>query len=247
MPLIEVSFTPENFEVYDAKDSIVVVNDIFRATSAMCTAFENGAKSMVPVETIEEARALQAKGYLAGAERDAVKVEGFDFGNSPYDYMGDHVKGQTLVLTTTNGTRAIEMAKGVSDTIVIGSFLNISALTKWLVKQNKNVLILCSGWKGRINLEDSLFAGALTKELIKEDGGYSLEHDVEDSALIAMYLFEMAQKDPEKLLKISSHRRRLAKLSLKEDIRYCLTLDTTTKIPILINDELVDLETTEFY
>jgi 2-phosphosulfolactate phosphatase len=245
MPLIEVSYTPENFEVYDAKDSIVVVNDIFRATSAMCTAFENGAKSMIPVETIEEARELQKKGYLAGAERNAEKVDGFDFGNSPYDYMGDDIKGKTLVLTTTNGTRAIEMAKGVSDTIVIGSFLNLSAISKWLVKQKKNVLILCSGWKGRINLEDSLFAGALTQELIK-DGVYSLEHDVEDSALIAMYLFENAQQDPDKFLKISSHRRRLAKLNLKEDIRYCLSLNKTNKIPILVGDELVDIETTEF-
>ncbi len=245
MPLIEVSYTPENFEVYNSQDSIVVINDIFRATSAMCTAFENGAKSMIPVDTIDKARELQKQGYLAGAERNAVKVDGFDFGNSPFDYMGSHIKGQTLVLTTTNGTRAIELAKGVSDMIVIGSFLNLSALSKWLVKQKKNVLILCSGWKGRINLEDSLFAGALTQELIK-DGVYSLEHDVEDSALIAMYLFEMAQKDPEKLLKISSHRRRLAKLNLKEDIRYCLTLNQTDKIPILIGDELVDLDTTPF-
>ena len=245
MPLIEVSYTPENFEVYDTKDSIVVVNDIFRATSAMCTAFEHGAKSMIPVDTIEKARALQAKGFLAGAERNAVKVDGFDFGNSPYDYMGGDIKGKTLVLTTTNGTRAIEMAKGVSDKIVIGSFLNISALSKWLVKQKKNVLILCSGWKGRINIEDSLFAGALTKELI-QDGAYSLEHEVEDSALIAMYLFEGAQKDPEKLLKISSHRRRLANLNLKRDIKYCLSINKTTKIPILIGDELVDLETTKF-
>jgi len=245
MPLIEVSYTPENFEVYNSEDSIVVVNDIFRATSAMCTAFENGAKSMIPVDTIEKARELQAKGYLAGAERNAEKVEGFDFGNSPYDYMGDNIKGKTLVLTTTNGTRAIEMAKGVSDMIVIGSFLNLSALSKWLVKQNKNVLILCSGWKGRINLEDSIYAGALTQELIK-DGTYSLEHDVEDSALIALHLYEMAQKDTEKLLKISSHRRRLVNMNLKKDIRYCLTLNQTKKIPILIGDELVDLDTTEF-
>jgi len=246
MPLIEVSYTPENFEVYDSNDSIVVVNDIFRATSAICTAFHHGAKSMIPVDTIEKARELQKKGYLAGAERNAEKVDGFDFGNSPYDYMGDNIQGRTIVLTTTNGTRAIEMAKGVSNMIVIGSFLNLSALSKWLVKQKKNVMILCSGWKGRINLEDSLYAGALTNELIK-DGVYSLEHDVEDSALIAKHIFEMAQMDPEKLLKISSHRRRLAKLNLKEDIRYCLTLNTTDRIPVLVGDELVDLESTDFY
>lgn len=244
MPLIEVSYTPENFEVYDASESIVVVNDIFRATSAICTAFEHGAKAMIPVETIEEARVLQKKGYLAGAERNAEKVAGFDFGNSPYDYMGENIKGKTLVLTTTNGTRAIEVAKKHSEIIVIGSFLNITALSKWLVGKKKNVIILCSGWKGRINLEDSLFAGALTKELM-QDGIYSIEHDVEDSALIAMHLFEMAQKDPEKLLKVSSHRRRFARLNLKEDIRFCLTLNTTKKIPVLVGDQLVDLDTTD--
>ena len=152
MPLIEVSYTPENFEVYSRKDSIVVINDIFRATSAICTAFEFGAKAIIPVDSIDRAREFQKLGYLAGPERDAVKVEGFDFGNSPYDYIGDHVRDKEIVLTTTNGTRAIEMAKTESEMIVIGSFVNISALSKWLVKQKKNVLILCSGWKGRINL-----------------------------------------------------------------------------------------------
>jgi 2-phosphosulfolactate phosphatase len=245
MPLIEVSYTPENFEVYSRKDSIVVINDIFRATSAICTAFEYGAKAIIPVDSIDRAREFQKLGYLAGAERDAVKVEGFNFGNSPYDYMGDHVRDKEIVLTTTNGTRAIEMAKTESEMIVIGSFVNISALSKWLVKQKKNVLILCSGWKGRINLEDSLFAGALTQKLIT-DGVYSLEHDVEDSALIALHLYEMAQKDPERLLKVSSHRRRFANLNLKEDIRYCLTLDQSEKIPILVGDKLVDMDTTEF-
>lgn len=241
MPKIEVSFTPENFDVYKSENSIVVVNDIFRATSAMCTAFHNGAKAIIPVDSVEKAQALKDQGYLAGAERNAIKVDGFDFGNSPYDYMGDNIKGETLVLTTTNGTRAIEMAKEVSDSIVIGAFSNITALTKYLVSQNKDVLILCSGWKGRMNLEDSLFAGALTKMLIDE-GEYSMEHDVEDSALIALHLYERAEKDPHKLLQISSHRRRLAKLDLKEDIRFSLTLDTTDKIPVLVGDRLVELE-----
>lgn len=184
---------------------------------------------------------MQSKGFLAGAERDAQKVDGFDFGNSPFDYMGPQIKDKTIVLTTTNGTRAIEKAKESAHTVVIGSFLNISALSEWLLKQNKNVLILCSGWRGRVNLEDSLFAGALTQELIR-DGSYSNEHDVEDSALMAMYLYEMAQKDPEKLLKICSHKRRFMKLNLKEDIRYCLTLNTTRKIPVLQGNELVALD-----
>jgi 2-phosphosulfolactate phosphatase len=240
MPKIEVSFTPESFDVYKSENSIVVVNDIFRATSAMCTAFEHGAKAIIPVDSVEKAQALKDQGYLAGAERNAIKVDGFDFGNSPYDYMGENIKGQTLVLTTTNGTRAIEMAKEVSDSIVIGAFSNLTALTNYLVTQNKDVLILCSGWKGRVNLEDSLFAGALTKTLINA-GDYSMEHDVEDSALIALHLYERAQNDPHKLLQISSHRRRLAKLDLKEDIRFSLTIDTTDKIPVLVNDRLIEL------
>ncbi len=235
---IDACFSPHLYPVYKDEESIVVIIDIFRATSAICTAFHHGAEKIIPVATVDEARALKAKGYLAGAERNAIKVEGFDFGNSPYDYIGPHVEGQTIVLTTTNGTQAIDAAKDAYK-VVVGAFTNISALCDYLVSSGKNVLLLCSGWKNRFNLEDSLFAGAMTVELMKRNPDYKLG----DACLALQYLYVMAEKDPMKFLSKASHKERLARLNLKQDIRYCLQPDLTTVIPVLEGGALVVMET----
>src|SRR4051812_34023124 len=124
---INACVSPLLYSVYKDTESVVVIIDILRATSAICTAFHHGAEKMIPVATIEEARLYKAKGYLTGAERDAIPVEGFDFGNSPYSYMDEDVKDKTIVITTTNGTQAIDAAKDAYK-VVIGSFLNIDAL-----------------------------------------------------------------------------------------------------------------------
>ncbi len=233
---VEVSYTPETYSVYENTESIVVVTDVLRATSAICTALGNGAKSVIPVSTVEEAKAFQEKGYLVGAERNGEKIEGFDFGNSPYSYMSSEIKEKSIVLTTTNGTKAINMAKE-SHQVVIGAFTNLNAVASYLHEQDRDVLILCSGWKGRYNLEDTLFAGALTEALNHR----SMLNEIEDSALSAMYLYNLAKGDPYKFLMNSSHRRRLKKLNLKEDVRYCLQLDKVEIVPILKGDEIVVL------
>lgn len=229
MSKIEVSLSPSLYPVYQNAESIVVVIDVLRASTAICTAFSHGAKAVWPVATVERARELKNEGYMAGAERDAKKIEGFDFGNSPYDYMDDEkLKGQTIVLTTTNGTHAIETARGAFK-IVVGTFANISVLSKWLDKQDRDVLLLCSGWKDRFNLEDTVFAGALIKELTKNES-FIISGD---SALCVRYLYDMAQKDPIKFLSRSSHKRRLAELNMKKDIKYSLAVDTAPVIPLL--------------
>jgi 2-phosphosulfolactate phosphatase len=234
---IEVCFTPEEYIHYKDEFEIVVVIDVLRATSAMCAAFENGIKAIIPVPTIEEAKAYKDKGYLAGAERKGQIVEGFDFGNSPFSYMNPAFKNQEVVLSTTNGTRSIEVAKD-AETVVIGSFLNLTALSEWLLKQEKNVLCLCSGWQGKFNLEDTICAGALSDFLLKS-GKYTSN---EDSSIAAKYLYQSASNNYLGYLKSSSHRRRLKNLNLNEDIKYCLTPDQTTVIPILKNGKLVNLE-----
>lgn len=234
---IDSCFSPHLYPVYKDDESIVVIIDIFRATSAICTAFHYGAEKMIPVATVEEAQAFKAKGMLAGAERNAIKVEGFDFGNSPFDYMGEHVLGQTIALTTTNGTQAIEAAKNAYQ-VVVGAFTNIGALCDYLVSQKRNVLLLCSGWKNRFNLEDSLFAGAMTAELVKRNPDYKLG----DACLALEYLYQLAKENPVKFLGRASHKERLSKLNLKDDIRYCLQTDLTTIIPILKDGVLVKLE-----
>lgn len=234
---IDVCFSPFLYPVYEDKESIVVVIDILRATSAMCVAFENGAKEIIPVATVEEAMRYKSKGMLAGAERNAIKLEGFDFGNSPFDYMGEHVKGKTIALTTTNGTQAIEAAKNAYK-VVIGSFLNLTALCDWLIAQDRDILLLCSGWKNKFNLEDTLFAGAVTRGILDRTDKFKPG----DGCLAVKHLYKLAKDDPNKFLRNSSHKERLAKLNLKKDIRYCLTTDKTTVIPILYNGVLMKMK-----
>lgn len=230
---IDVCFSPFLYPVYEKEEQIVVVIDILRATSAICTAFQYGVDKMIPVATVEEATIYKKQGFLVGAERNAIAIEGFDFGNSPYSYMTDKIKGQTVVITTTNGTQAIEAAKNAY-AVVIGSFLNITSLCNWLISENKSILLLCSGWKNKFNLEDTLFAGAVT-EILSNHESFKLL----DGALATKYLYQQAHQNPYKFLNYSSHKERLAAMGLKDDIKYCLTLDQTNVIPILKDKYLV--------
>jgi 2-phosphosulfolactate phosphatase len=233
---IEVCFTPGEYAYYKDEFEIVVVIDVLRATSAICAAFDNGIESIIPVPTVEEAWEYKQKGYLAGAERKGQIVEGFDFGNSPFSYMKEEFRGKEVVLTTTNGTKSLDVAKD-AQIVVVGSFLNLTALSKWLCEQDKNVLCLCSGWQDKFNLEDTICAGAISDYLIAT-GYYTA---IEDSSIAAKYLFLSAKDNYFGYLKSSSHRRRLKNLNLNEDIKYCLTPDQTDVIPILKDGKLVKL------
>ncbi|RYM31361.1 2-phosphosulfolactate phosphatase [Brumimicrobium glaciale] len=235
--LIEVCYTPADYEYFKGRFDIVVVIDVLRATSAICSAIHNGVNSVIPVSTIEEAREYQEKGYLVGAERQGEIVEGFDFGNSPYSYMKPELIGKDIVLSTTNGTRAINIAKE-APTVVIGALTNIDFLCDWLIKQDKNVLCLASGWKDKFNLEDTICGGAIADILIKT-GKFTSD---EDSSVAAKYLFQAAKDNYFGFLKASSHRRRLKKLNLNEDIKFCLTPNQMDVIPILRDGRIEKLE-----
>ncbi len=213
----------------------MVVVDIFRATSAMVTAFQYGAKAIIPVSTIKEAREYKAKGFLAGGERNGEVVEGFAFGNSPFSYMNEEISGREIALTTTNGTRAINIAAKDADSIAIGSFLNLTALAQWLIPQGKDVVILCAGWKDRFNMEDSLFAGALTG-LLLVSGKFVSDCD---SANASALVYRSARRNPLKFLSNCSHRKRLKHLNLEKDVEYCLRTDVTNVVPVLLGGKLV--------
>lgn len=231
---VEVCFSPNLYQLHKGDAEIVVVIDVLRATSAICAAFENGVKSIIPISTLEEAFEYKRKGFLVAAERDGQVVEGFKFGNSPFSYMTKEVKGKTIVMTTTNGTKTINIAKEAG-TVVVGSLLNLDALCKWLIKQNKNTLLLCSGWKNKFNLEDTICAGAIAEKLLASMKFQSAE----DSSVAAKYLFISARENYLGYLKSSSHRSRLKALNLKEDVKFCLTPNQTKVVPILKNNVLV--------
>ncbi|MBK8876296.1 MAG: 2-phosphosulfolactate phosphatase [Bacteroidia bacterium] len=233
---IDVCFSPALFHLYDASESIVVVIDVLRATSSICIAFEHGVRSIVPVSKVEESSAYRAKGYLVGAERKGEMVEGFDLGNSPFSYMDPKVKDRDIALTTTNGTQAIAIARNAFQ-IAIGSFLNQDALCNWLKQQNRNVILLCSGWKNSFNFEDTLFAGAVVHKLL--DNFELTDH--RDSALAAMQLYDLAKDDLYGFLEQSSHRKRLEKLQIEDDIVFCLTPNQTDCIPVMVGDAIYNL------
>ena len=236
---VEVCFMPGQYPVYAHDMGIVVVIDVLRATSAMVAAFENGVDRIIPVATTEEARQyIGREDYIAAAERDGEIVEGFEYGNSPLAYIGKDLKGKTIVMTTTNGTKAINLAKDAK-VLVIGSFLNLTALSDWLVQQDENILLLCSGWKDKFNLEDSVFAGAVMERLL-ESGKFGVE---EDSSIAAKYMYMAARENFMGIIKAAPRRRRIEQLKMHADVKYCLTPDQSKVIPVLRNGELVLLDT----
>ena len=232
---IKVCLTPSLFPIYSDRKSVVVVVDVLRATSAICTALELGVESILPVSTIEDALDFKDNDeYIIAAERNGKIVRGFDLGNSPTEYSNHSLQGKKMVLTTTNGTKAINIAKQ-DHLVVTGSFLNLKVLTSFLVEMDKGIIILCAGWKNDYCLEDTLFAGALSQELIKNDKFY---YD-NDSTASSLMLYQKAKDNLFDFLKDSQHRKRLAHLGIENDVRYCLELNKSEVVPILKDNVLI--------
>lgn len=230
---IDVCLTPELLHLYELESKIVVVVDILRATSCMTTAFAHGVKEIIPVATLEECRTVKQRyGYLAAAEREGRQADGYDFGNSPLAYTNGVLEGKTLVMTTTNGTKAISMAQNARE-VVIGSFLNKEAVARYLRTGGSDVLIVCAGWKGKVNLEDTLYAGALAEVLTND----FLPAD--DSGIAAKELYKAAKGNMRRFLKDSSHFKRLQNLGIDKDIDFCLQENVYDVVPVLAGDVLV--------
>ncbi len=234
---IEVCFTPALYPYFENPDAIVVVTDVLRASSAICTAFMNGVDRIIPVRTIDEAKEWKAKGYRVAAERDGIVKDFADFGNSPFNFTAERVKEQHIVYSTTNGTQAVQLAS-TGHMVLIGAFLNLQALTDFAVESSRDILVLCAGWKNKFNLEDTLFAGALTDKLI-ESGRFET---MCDSTIASQDIWHIAKKDLIAYVDKAAQRHRLKKNGLDDVITYCLTPDLTRIIPVLENDYLVKLK-----
>lgn len=230
---IRVCLSPALINNYRIENSIVVVIDILRATTSICVAFKHGVDHIVPVETPEACDALRKQGYLGAAERNGEVVAGFEIGNSPFSFMTD-LSGKKIALTTTNGTHALHRAQHAR-AIVIGSFANMSVLTQWLFKQTESILLLCSGWKNNINLEDSLFAGAMVQQLQKT------ANPKDDASIICRFLYEAALERKKFYMQNSSHYNRLIDLGLQRDVKYCLRKDTNPVLPMYRDGKLVNI------
>ena len=228
-PALFTCISPALLHLYDVSNSIVVIIDVLRATSTIATALHNGAKSIIPVNSVIECTRIgkQIDGITAG-ERDGKIAEGLEYGNSPFEYPPEFIKGKTLVLTTTNGTRLLQMALGNNaKQIITGAFTNLSVVCDYLVAQNQNVILGCAAWKDRVNIEDTLFAGAVISKIKKH---FSVNCD---SSQMAVSLYNLAKKDLLGFMreKNASHYQRLSGFGLEKDLRYCFQPDST---PVLV-------------
>jgi 2-phosphosulfolactate phosphatase len=235
-PTLYTCLSPALLNLYDLKNAVVVIIDVFRATSTIASVLKNGAKCIIPVDTVAKAIDISKKiDAIAAGERDGQIAEGLQHGNSPLEYTQDFIAGKTLVLTTTNGTKLLQMAlDNNADTIITGSFPNLSAVCKFLIEQNKNVVLGCAGWKDRFNIEDTLFAGAVISK-IKE---YFTIHC--DSSLTAELLYNTNKHDIVGFAPNLTHYHRLVdRFGLIEDINFCLTPDVADVLVVYKDGKLI--------
>lgn len=234
-PTIHTLLSPRLLDIYDITESIVVIIDVFRATSTIATALHNGAARVIPVDTVEKCIELGKKtGGITAGERDGKIIEGLAHGNSPAEYPREFIEGKTLVLTTTNGTRLLHMAllNGASE-VVTGSFPNLSAVCDHLLKANKNVILGCSAWKDKFNIEDTLFAGAVIRR-IKDSFTVHC-----DSSLMAEEMYALHEHDIRQFVRRTTHWHRLANFGLEKDLEFCVTSDVANVLPVYSNGDLV--------
>ena len=237
-PSLHTVLTPSLLDLYEVNDSIVVIIDVFRATSTMATALYNGASKIIPVDSAELCIEMgkQTGGITAG-ERDGKIIPGLSYGNSPSEYPRSFIENKTLVITTTNGTKLLHMAlKQGAKEVITGSFPNLSKVVRFLKEQNANIILGCSGWKNRFNIEDTLFAGAVIEE-IKDQ--FTIHCD---SSYMANNLYNMHKADLPNYIKTLTHWHRLAAYGLEEDMLYCISKDVAPSLPIFKNGALIDLK-----
>jgi len=236
-PELFTCLSPALLNLYDVSSSIVVIIDVLRATSTIATALYNGAKHIIPVDSVAECIRIgkQIEGITAG-ERDGRVAEGLEHGNSPFEYFPEFIKDKVLVLTTTNGTKLLHMALDKNaKAIITGSFPNISAVCDYLIKQNQPVILGCAAWKDRVNIEDTLFAGAVISR-IKDHFDINC-----DASAMAETMYNDAKEDLFEFMKAknASHYHRLTNYGLEKDIRYCLTNDGANVVVVFEDGKLV--------
>lgn len=224
---IDVVFLPAEASGIDLSDVTCVVLDIFRATSSIVTAMANGCQAIMPVVSVEQAKQLAGEKteFLLAGERQSQKIDGFDFGNSPFDFSRDKVQDRQIIMTTTNGTAAIQ-ATATAFRTLIGSFINAGAVCRQAKQYGKDVLIVCSGTNRVFSLEDALCAGLLVENLLSY-GNVVLT----DAAFGAALMYKHAQTQLAEVARNSRNGMRLCGLERTQDIEYCLLIDRIECVP----------------
>ena len=237
MPKLDICFSPDLLPLYDLRGRVAVIVDILRASSTIVTALGEGVTHVFPVASLEECTAHgQQYGCLTAAEREGLPAAGFDLGNSPFSFLdvARPVRGRALAISTTNGTAALRRSLA-AEAVVVGAFLNLAAVADFAWRRQRDVLVVCAGWKGQFCLEDTVFGGALAERL-------AADFDIasSDATLAARYLWEQGKADLSAYLLQSAHVRRLNSLEASQDFDFCMQVDTYANVlPVWHEDRLV--------
>ncbi len=228
---IDIQLIPIPLNPVTLSERMVIVIDVLRATSVIVQAISEGATEIIPVETVEEAfekaKAFPEGTTLLGGERNSRKIEGFDLGNSPKEYRSERIRGKRIILTTTNGTRAFYLVSSGKE-VLVGSFFNLRAITRYCLSQGEDLLIFASGDEGKFSLEDVVCGGMLIEKIAEEGGSIRLT----DAAFASRILYERFKRNPLEAFYASHHGRDLVKKGFEEDLLYCAQSDISEVIPI---------------
>lgn len=227
---IDVFFSVQAFQEEELRGKTAVIIDVLRASSSIITALHSGAKKIIPVADMSDAMkiatTMDQKDYLLCGEKDGSKIEGYHLGNSPVEFTPEEVEGKTLIFNTTNGTKAIKKAS-LANAIYVGAFLNQQSILDLLENHDDEIVLICSGWRGRLSIEDTLFAGALLHEI----SGGNIPDSAKDGAKVAFGLFEKFGDDLEGTISKSDHARRLIQTLPNNDIEFCCKVNEFDVLP----------------
>ncbi|MBW7887814.1 MAG: 2-phosphosulfolactate phosphatase [Bacteroidetes bacterium] len=233
---IEVFFSPSQIDDLFLRDKNVVVIDVLRASTTVAVALKNGAKEIIPVNTIESAVKVSGNLFgdvvLRGGERNGKIIEGFNLGNSPFEYTPEAVKGKSIIFCTTNGSTAMWKARYAKNMAVAG-FVNISAVVNYIKELHDDLYILCAGKQTHFCLEDAVCAGMIIKMLMDRD---DVEFDFNDSAAAAYTLYKNSSKNLLKLMRSTDHGKYLLEIGFEKDVEFCTNVDTVDIVPELIGN-----------
>ena len=239
---LDICLSPKLLDNYELDNTTIVIIDIIRASTTICTALSYGVEHLIALDDIEATKKLKSEGYIIAGERNGEKLDGFDLGNSPISFMDRKMlEGSKLAMTTTNGTHTLQIAietagKFANTEILVGAFVNYSKLRQYLSKISMNVLLVCSGWKGNPSIEDTIFAGKMAEDLMK----YGRFDYITDGPNHAIMVYNEAKSNLFDFIMDYSMRFKTKASQLSQDIRYCVKEDVTEVLPLLENGKIIN-------
>ncbi|MCI0512003.1 2-phosphosulfolactate phosphatase [candidate division KSB1 bacterium] len=229
---LTVCLTPNDFEASQLKGKVAVVIDVLRASTSIVTAIHNQCHQIIPVAEVTTAQKLahaQSKTTtLLCGERGGLKIEGFHLGNSPAEYTFATVRNKTLIFTSTNGARLLTKTRE-AEHVLVGAFVNISAVVEHLLKSDQEVALLCAGSENQFSLEDTTCAGMMLAKLYRV---IPRQMEMNDAALAAMFLYQKFEQNLLNMVRLAHHGRYLNKIGFQSDLILCMQIDAAPVIPV---------------